>query len=124
MQGDFQSASIGTFMAINGDGFFVVQKPASFVDSRPTFDGSNLYTRRGDFQTDKDGYPGQRRRLLPDGHPGRPDHRQPLGSVPQLLQFQNDFLPAEPTTQIEYRANLRELSAHPRARHRHRRAPN
>ena len=56
MQGDFQSASIGTFMAINGDGFFVVQKPSSFIDGRPIFDGSDLYTRRGDFQTDKDGY--------------------------------------------------------------------
>ena len=42
MQGDFQSASIGTFMAINGDGFFVVQKPSSFTDGRPTFD-LNLY---------------------------------------------------------------------------------
>ena len=56
MQGDFQSASIGTFMAINGDGFFVVQKPSSFTDGRPIFDGSDLYTRRGDFQTDKDGF--------------------------------------------------------------------
>ena len=56
VQGDFQSASIGTFMAINGDGFFVVQKPSSFTDGRPTFDGSDLYTRRGDFQTDKDGF--------------------------------------------------------------------
>ena len=56
VQGDFQSASIGTFMAINGAGFFVVQKPESFVDGRPTFSGSDLYTRRGDFQTDKDGF--------------------------------------------------------------------
>src|SRR5213075_2550664 len=53
VQGDFQSVSIGTFMAINGAGFFVVQKPASFVDGRPTFSGSDLYTRRGDFQTDR-----------------------------------------------------------------------
>src|ERR1043166_4645149 len=37
VQGDFQSSSIGTFMAINGAGFFVVQKPTSFVDGRPTF---------------------------------------------------------------------------------------
>src|SRR4029079_3300035 len=36
VQGDFQSASIGTFMAINGDGFFVVQKPSNFTDGRPT----------------------------------------------------------------------------------------
>src|ERR1700752_249345 len=45
VQGDFQSASIGTFMAINGDGFFVVQKPSGFTDGRPTFDGRALSTR-------------------------------------------------------------------------------
>src|SRR5688572_33441280 len=32
VQGDLQSSSIGTFMAINGDGFFVVAKPSSFTD--------------------------------------------------------------------------------------------
>src|SRR2546430_9010013 len=56
VQGDFQSASIGTFMAINGAGFFVVQKPESFVDGRPTFSGSDLFTRRGHFHTDTDRY--------------------------------------------------------------------
>jgi flagellar hook protein FlgE len=56
VQGDFQSASIGTFMADQRRWFFVVQKPSSFTDGRPTFDGSDLYTRRGDFQTDKDGF--------------------------------------------------------------------
>src|SRR5260221_759303 len=35
VQGGIQTASIGTFMAINGDGFFVVQKPATFTDNRP-----------------------------------------------------------------------------------------
>ena len=39
-----------------------------------------------------------------------------VGSVPQLLQFQNGFLPAQPTTQIQYRANLASypLTAGPR----------
>jgi flagellar hook protein FlgE len=106
VQGDFQSASIGTFMAINGDGFFIVQKPASFVDSRPTFDGSNLYTRRGDFQTDKDGFLVNGAGYYLMGIPVDPTTGNLSGSVPQLLQFQNDFLPAEATTQIEYRANL------------------
>lgn len=106
VQGDFQSASIGTFMAINGDGFFIVQKPSSFVDGRPTFDSSSLYTRRGDFQTNKDGYlvngAGYYLMGIPiDGTTGNLS-----GSVPQQLQFKNDFLPADPTTQIEYRANL------------------
>jgi flagellar hook protein FlgE len=106
VQGDFQSASIGTFMAINGDGFFIVQKPSSFVDSRPTFDGSNLYTRRGDFQTDKDGFLVNGAGYYLMGIPVDPTTGNLSGSVPQLLQFQNDFLPAEPTTQVEYRANL------------------
>jgi flagellar hook protein FlgE len=56
VQGDIQGASVGTFMAINGDGFFVVQKPSNFADNRPVFDGIDRYTRRGDFQTDKNGY--------------------------------------------------------------------
>src|SRR3954452_4380189 len=56
VQGDIQSSSIGTFMAINGEGFFVVQKPSNFVDNRPVFDGADVYTRRGDFQLNKDGY--------------------------------------------------------------------
>ena len=106
VQGDFQSASIGTFMAINGDGFFVVQKPASFVDGRPTFDGIDLYTRRGDFQPDKNGYLVNGAGYYLMGIPVDATTGNLAGSVPQLLKFQNDFLPAQPTTQIEYRANL------------------
>jgi flagellar hook protein FlgE len=106
VQGDFQSASIGTFMAINGAGFFVVQKPENFVDGRPTFSGSDLYTRRGDFQTDKDGYLVNGAGYFLMGIPVDAKTGNLSGSVPQLLKFQNDFLPAQPTTQIQYRANL------------------
>ena len=106
VQGDFQSASIGTFMAINGEGFFVVQKPSNFSDGRPTFDGSDLYTRRGDFQTDKDGYLVNGAGYYLMGIPVNSATGNVSGSVPQLLKFQNDFLPAEPTSQIQYRANL------------------
>ncbi|MGB9367928.1 MAG: flagellar hook-basal body complex protein [Xanthobacteraceae bacterium] len=106
VQGDFQAASIGTFMAINGDGFFVVQKPSSFTDGRPTFDGSDLYTRRGDFQTDKDGFLVNGAGYYLMGIPVDAKTGNLAGSVPQLLKFQNDFLPAQPTTQVQYRANL------------------
>jgi flagellar hook protein FlgE len=40
------------------------------------------------------------------GIPVDPTTGNLVGSVPQLLQFQNDFLPAQPSSQIEYRANL------------------
>jgi flagellar hook protein FlgE len=106
VQGDFQSASIGTFMAINGDGFFVVQKPSNFVDGRPTFSGSPLYTRRGDFSTDKDGFLVNGAGYYLMGIPVDAKTGNLAGSVPQLLKFQNDFLPAQATTQIQYRANL------------------
>jgi len=106
VQGDFQSASIGTFMAINGDGFFVVQKPEGFSDGRPTFGGSDLYTRRGDFQTDKNGFLVNGAGYYLMGIPVDAQTGNLSGSVPQLLRFQNDFLPAQPTTQVQYRANL------------------
>jgi len=106
VQGDIQSASIGTYMAINGDGFFVVQKPSSFVDNRPVFDGINLYTRRGDFQPNKDGYLVNGAGYYLMGVPVDMTTGNLAGSVPELLKFQNDFLPAQTTTEITYRANL------------------
>src|SRR5258708_28899556 len=57
IQGSVQSAAVGTYMAINGDGFFAVQKPGSFTDNNPVFTGVDRYTRRGDFSVDKKGSP-------------------------------------------------------------------
>src|ERR1051326_3974508 len=56
VQGDIQNASIGTFMAINGNGYFVVEKPTGFTGNTPTFGGTDLYSRRGDFNTDRNGF--------------------------------------------------------------------
>lgn len=106
VQGDIQGGSITTFMAINGDGFFVVQKPSSYTDNNPIFDGVDRYTRRGDFQVDKNGYLVNGAGYFLLGIPVDATTGNLVGSVPQLLQFQNDFLPAQQTSQIEYRANL------------------
>jgi flagellar hook protein FlgE len=106
VQGDIQAASVSTFMAINGGGYFVVEKPASFVDNRPVFDGIDLYTRRGDFQTDKNGYLVNGAGYYLMGIPVDSTTGNLSGSVPELLQFQNDFLPAQATTQLDYRVNL------------------
>ncbi|MCW5681225.1 MAG: flagellar hook-basal body complex protein [Xanthobacteraceae bacterium] len=106
VQGDIQTAGVDTFMAIKGDGYFVVQKPAGFPDGQPTFVGVDLYTRRGDFELDKNGYlvngSGYYLKALRiDSITGNT-----IGSVPEVLQFTNDFLPSQTTTIIEYRANL------------------
>jgi flagellar hook-basal body protein len=106
VQGDIQNASVNTFMAINGPGYFIVQKPSGFPDGTPVFTGVDLFSRRGDFQLDKDGFlvngTGYYLKVLQvDGVTGNV-----TGSVPEVLQFSNDFLPAQPTSLIEYRANL------------------
>lgn len=106
VQGDIQSASISTFMAINGNGYFVIQKPSNFTDGRPVFSGVDMYTRRGDFQLDQSGFLVNGAGYYLSGIPIDPTTGNLVGSVPQLLQFQNGFLPAQQTTEIDYRANL------------------
>jgi flagellar hook protein FlgE len=106
VQGDVQQASVATFMAINGDGFFSVQSPSGFADNAPVFDGVNRYTRRGDFQLDKSGFlvNGAGNYLM--GIPIDPTTGNLTGSTPQVLKFANDFLPAQATSTVTYRANL------------------
>src|SRR4051812_14787861 len=106
VQGDVQTASVATFMAINGAGFFSVQKPGTFTDGVPVFDGVDRYTRRGDFQLDKSGYLVNGAGYYLEGVPIDPTTGNPSGSSPQVLKFQNDFLPAQQTSKIDYRANL------------------
>jgi flagellar hook protein FlgE len=106
VQGDVQAAQVATFMAINGDGFFSVQKPGGFTDNSPVFDGVDRYTRRGDFQLDKQGFLVNGAGYYLMGIPVDPTTGNLVGSTPQVLKFQSDFLPAQQTTKVDYRANL------------------
>jgi len=106
VQGSIQSAAIGTFMAISGDGYFIVQKPSDFSGGSPVFNNADLYTRRGDFQVDKDGFLKNAAGYYLMGIPIDPTTGNPVGSSPQVLQFNNNFLPAQATTTIGYTANL------------------
>ncbi len=106
VQGDVQAAQVSTFMAINGDGYFSVQKPGGFSDNSPVFDGVDRYTRRGDFQVDKQGFLVNGAGYYLMGIPVDPTTGNLVGSTPEVLQFQSDFLPAQQTTKVDYRANL------------------
>ncbi|HWM83681.1 MAG TPA: flagellar hook-basal body complex protein [Pseudolabrys sp.] len=106
VQGDIQSASVGTFMAINGDGFFVVTRPDSFNGGDPNFNDTELYTRRGDFQPDKNGYLVNGAGYYLMGIPVDPLTGLATSSRPEILQFKESYLPAQATTQIDYHANL------------------
>ena len=106
VQGDLQNVSTPTYMAINGNGFFVVKKPDNFSGGQPVFGGVNLYTRRGDFQSDKNGFLVNQAGYYLMGLPVDPTTGNPTGSVPVVLQFTNNLIPAQPTTTIQYNANL------------------
>jgi flagellar hook protein FlgE len=106
VQGTITSESVATDMAINGDGFFVVSQPTSFTDNQPVFDGVQDYTRAGDFQLNSNGNLVNGAGYYLMGIPVDPNTGNALGSAPQVLQFNNNFVPAQETTQIQYGANL------------------
>jgi flagellar hook protein FlgE len=106
VQGAIQSATSGTDMAINGDGYFIVQSPLSYNGTTPIFGGVDSYTRRGDFQLNAQGYLVNGSGYYLEGLPIDPTTGVPTGSVAGPLQFQNNFLPANATTQISYGINL------------------
>src|SRR5262249_31625626 len=106
IQGSLQASSVGTYMAIQGSGYFVVQQPTGANGNVPIFGGGNLFTRRGDFQTDKNGFLVNGAGYYLMGIPIDPTSGSPTSSVPQVLQFNNNFLSAQATTQIQYSATL------------------
>ena len=106
VQGDIQNASTSTFMGINGNGYFIVQKPTNYNGNTPVFGGVNLYSRRGDFQPDQNGFLVNGSGYYLMGIPLDPTTGNPLGSIPQTLQFSNNLIPAQQTTQVQYNANL------------------
>lgn len=106
VQGTIQNESISTDMAINGDGYFVVAQSSGSGGSQPQFSGVNYYTRRGDFQLDQNGYLVNGAGYYLMGLPLNPATGTPTTSVPSVLQFNNNFIPAQSTTQINYEANL------------------
>jgi flagellar hook protein FlgE len=108
LQGSIQTSAIGTFMAINGDGYFTVAKPSSVSSSgQPVFDGTKLYTRRGDFQPDANGLLVNGAGYYLMGSPVDPATGNPTGGALQVLKFNSGTsMPARATTQIQYSANL------------------
>jgi flagellar hook protein FlgE len=106
VQGSIQSTSVSTDMAINGNGWFVVEQPTGLTDNQPQFNGVNYYTRAGDFQLNNGGYLVNGSGYYLMGIPIDATTGNPVGSVPQVLQFDNNFVPAQATTTVDYQANL------------------
>ena len=105
-QGTVSASTVATYMAINGEGFFSVQKATGTTDNSPVFTGVTNYTRRGDFQVNANGNLVNGAGYYLMGVAVDPKTGNPLGNVPQVLKFQNNFVPAQATSTIQYAANL------------------
>ncbi len=108
-QGDVKSVSTATYMAVNGSGFFVVEPAIGQTDGASVFAGSNYYTRRGDFDVNKNGYLVNGSGYYLKGLPIDPTTGNISSSLPQVIQISNSFLPAAPTSRVTYQLNLPQL---------------
>jgi flagellar hook protein FlgE len=106
LQGSITASSVGTNMAINGDGFFVVTSKTGESNNSPTFSGQSVYTRRGDFSLDKDGYMVNGAGDYLEGLSVDPTTGNVSGSVPAPIHVSSANLGAQPTDQIVYQLNL------------------
>jgi flagellar hook protein FlgE len=106
VQGDIVSASVSTYMGINGSGFFVVEQRSGLTDGNATFSGVDYYTRRGDFEFDNEGYLVNGSGYYLKAIRVDPQTSNLVGSTPEPVQITNDFLAAKQTTSIDLRANL------------------
>jgi len=109
IQGDIQTSSNETYIALNSSGFFVVEPKVGQSDGNSVFAGSNYFTRRGDFEIDKDGLLVNGAGYYLKGLPIDPATGNISGSVPEVIQLSNAFLPANVTTTINYQSNLPQL---------------
>ena len=107
--GDIKTVSNETFIALNSNGFFVVEPKIGQSDGNPVFAGSNFYTRRGDFEIDKDGMLVNGAGYYLKGLPIDTRTGNISGSVPEPIKLSNSFLPAQQTNRINYQANLPQL---------------
>src|SRR4051794_22355210 len=107
VQGAIKNSSVTTYMGINGDGFSAVKQPTGTTGGgAPLLNGTDYYTRRGDFQMNQYGYMVNGAGYYLEGIPIDPKTGNPIGNALSPLQFNNAFLPATATSTISYGANL------------------
>src|SRR5690606_7136375 len=109
LQGDIQTSANETYIALNASGFFVVEPKVGQSDGNSVFAGSNFFTRRGDFEIDKDGMLVNGAGYYLKGLPIDTRTGNISGSVPEVIKLSNSFLPAQQTNRINYQANLPQL---------------
>lgn len=106
VQGDISTTSIATNVALNGDGFFIVAEKQNELNGLPNFSQTNYYTRRGDFDFDRNGFLVNGAGYYLKGLNINPVTGNPNAAEADVIRISNDGLPPRGTTEIEYRATL------------------
>jgi flagellar hook protein FlgE len=106
LAGDFQATSFGTDIALQGSGYFVVQKKELTSAGAVIFSDSGLYTRRGDFRTDKDSYLVNGAGYYLNGYELDLLTGAPVSGVPAAIQIPSGLLAASETDTVVYQGNL------------------
>ena len=95
-QGNIAYTSSATDLAINGEGYFVLEGA----------DGQMYYSRAGNFEVDKDNYLVNNQGLRLQGYPVDQNGNLIVNDTVQGVPIDNSDLPASATTQIELGVNL------------------
>lgn len=111
VSGDISNSQVDTYLAINGDGYFVVTQAADFVDGSTTFEDATYFTRAGDFEVNKEGYFVNAAGYFLKGYPLDPTTFNPIGDAPAVMQVDDAPLAASATTTVNYQANLPRIPA-------------
>jgi len=106
IQGDITQSDVDTYLAINGEGYFVVTSADDIVDGGTTFQETNYYTRGGDFELDEEGYLVNQSGYYLKGFELDPTTGNATGDVPEVLQVSRQPLAAQQSQTITYQANL------------------
>ncbi|MDK9696715.1 MAG: flagellar hook protein FlgE [Siculibacillus sp.] len=106
MQGSVSTSSTATHLAISGDGYFQVQTKIGESDGKTLLGDAKYYTRRGDFEVDREGYLVNGAGYYLMGRTIDTTTGNPVGDATTPIQLPTGLLAAKASTRVDYNANL------------------
>lgn len=106
LAGATTNTGVSTNVALSGPGFLTVRQKVQSATGRAEFSNTNLFTRRGDFTIDEDGYlvNGGGNYLV--GRKLDPATGVPAGTIPDVIKIDGGFSPPHATSTLTYVGNL------------------
>jgi flagellar hook protein FlgE len=104
--GGMNATGVGTNVALFGSGFMMVREKVQGTTGQTNFSATDMFTRRGDFVLDRDGYlvNGGGNYLV--GRQLDPTTGAVVGAAPDVIQITGGFSPPNATKSLTYIGNL------------------